>query len=81
VIGSPIVDKATIQVPGGKPFTVIAEGNSSQNMYVQRLELNGKAYTRSWIHHNDLLKGGTLKFVMGSQPNKSFGAEEKDRPE
>lgn len=81
VIGSPLVDKATIQVPGGKPFTVVAQNNSPENIYVQSVELNGKAYQKSWIHHNDILKGGTLKFVMGSKPNKSFGAAETDRPQ
>lgn len=65
VIGSPVVDKASITTPSGKVFTVEAVNNSAENIYVQKIELNGKAYTKHTIQHSELLKGGTLKFFMG----------------
>ena len=49
-------------------------------MYIQSAELNGKPYTKSFITHKDILAGGTLKFVMGDQPNTTFGAALEDRP-
>jgi putative alpha-1,2-mannosidase len=42
--------------------------------------LNGKPYENAWISYQDIMKGGTLTFTMGDQPNKSFGAASQNRP-
>ncbi len=81
VFGSPVFDKATINLPEGKSFSIIAENNSPENIYIQSAELNGQPYKKTFITHKDILNGGTLKFVMGSQPNKEFGAAKENRPE
>ena len=80
VFGSPVFDKAEIGLPEGKTFNIVAENNSAENMYIQSAELNGKPYTKSFITHKDILAGGTLKLVMGNQPNTTFGAAVEDRP-
>jgi predicted alpha-1,2-mannosidase len=80
VIGSPLVDSAVISLPGGKRFSVIAQNNSSKNVYIQKAFLNGKPYSRVWLSHDDIVRGGSLKLVMGSQPNVAWGAAVKDRP-
>lgn len=80
VFGSPSFDEATIKLPEGKTFTVIAEDNTKDNMYIQSVELNGQPYDKSFITYDDIMKGGTLKFYMGAQPNKEFGASESSRP-
>jgi putative alpha-1,2-mannosidase len=80
VFGSPVFDKAEIGLPEGKTFSIIAENNSAENMYIQSTELNGQPYTKSFITHKDILAGGTLKLVMGNQPNTAFGAAIEDRP-
>jgi len=79
IIGSPIVDKAEINVGNGKTFTVVATNNSRDNIYVQSATLNGKKYTKSYINFADISKGGTLQLVMGPTPSK-FGTASKDRP-
>ena len=79
VFGSPVLDCATINVGGGKTFTVRTIGNSEENIYIQSATLNGKPYTRSYIHYADIMKGGTLEFVMGSKPS-AFGTKKADRP-
>ena len=38
--------------------------------------LNGKPYDKLWFNHSAVVKGGTLVFTMGAQPNTSFGAGE-----
>jgi predicted alpha-1,2-mannosidase len=81
VFGSPIVDKATIAVPGGKSFTIVAKNNSPVNLYIQSVELNGKPYGKSYITHPDIIAGGELTFVMGPEPNKAFGNAPEDRPQ
>ncbi len=80
VFGSPVFDKVTLGLPQGKYFTVVAENNSQENIYIQSAELNGKPYKKSFITHKDIIKGGTLKFVMGNKPNTEYGAAPEDRP-
>lgn len=80
VFGSPLFKHIVIGLPGGKSFEIIAENNSAENIYIQSAELNGKAYEKTFITHKEILNGGTLKFVMGNQPNPEFGASLENRP-
>ena len=70
VIGSPLFDKAIVNVGAGKTFTVVAKNNSDRNIYVQSARLNGKALKNSYIEFNDIRHGGTLELVMGPKPSK-----------
>lgn len=70
VIGSPLFDKATVNVGGGKTFTVVAKNNSDKNIYVQSARLNGKNLKNSYVDFNDIRRGGTLELVMGPKPSK-----------
>ena len=79
VIGSPLFDKATVNVGGGKTFTVVAKNNSDRNIYVQSARLNGKALKNSYVDFNDIRHGGTLELVMGPKPSK-WGAAPACRP-
>ncbi len=72
-IGSPAFDKATINLPDGKTFVIEARNNSSGNVYIQSASLNGEPYSRCWLHHDDIMSGGTLVFEMGPEPNKEWG--------
>ncbi len=79
VIGTPLFDKATVNVGNGKTFTVVAKNNSDRNIYVQGARLNGKTYTKSYIDFNDIRHGGTLELIMGAKPSK-WGTKVADRP-
>lgn len=79
IFGSPLFKKVVVNVGGGKTFTIEAKNNSAKNIYIQRAKLNGKTYTRSYIDYKDIMKGGTLEFVMGEKPS-SFGTKAADRP-
>ena len=79
VIGSPLFDKATVNVGGGKTFTVVAKNNSDKNIYVQSARLNGKTLKNSYVDFNDIRHGGTLELVMGPKPSK-WGAAVACRP-
>lgn len=70
VIGSPLFDKATVNVGGGKTFTVVAKNNSDKNIYVQSARLNGKTLKNSYVDFNDIRRGGTLELLMGPKPSK-----------
>ena len=79
VIGSPLFDKATVNMGGGKTFTVVAKNNSDKNIYVQSARLNGKTLKNSYVDFNDIRHGGTLELVMGPKPSK-WGAAAACRP-
>ena len=79
VFGSPLFDEATLNVGNGKTFRVVVHNNSSENKYIQSAKLNGKPYTRSYIDFKDIVRGGTLEFVMGNKPSQ-FGVKPSDRP-
>ena len=66
--GSPAVRKAVVKVGEGKTFTVIAENNSPENIYIQSAKLNGVKLDRTSITYDEIMAGGTLEFVMGPQP-------------
>lgn len=70
VIGSPLFDKATVNVGAGKTFTVVAKNNSDKNIYVQSARLNGKTLKNSYVDFNGIRRGGTLELVMGPKPSK-----------
>ncbi|HKK67839.1 MAG TPA: GH92 family glycosyl hydrolase, partial [Bacteroidales bacterium] len=75
-IGSPVFDTAIIQLENRKTFTITAENLSDENIYVQSLTLNGKKWEKTWLRHEDIMKGGDLHFVMGNKPAKDFGSNE-----
>jgi len=81
VLGSPLFDEATLNLPSGKTFTVKAVDNQPENKYIQSATLNGQPYEKSFITHRDILNGGTLELQMGSQPNQNFGAAPENRPQ
>ncbi|TGE04793.1 GH92 family glycosyl hydrolase [Hymenobacter fodinae] len=80
VFGSPAVERATIQLAGGKSLTIETKNNSSANKYIQGVTLNGRTYTKSYITHQQLMRGGTLKFQMGPLPSATWGVSPADRP-
>ncbi len=74
--GSPMFDTAIIQLENGKQFEITAENLSDKNIYIQSVEINGKPWNKSYIEHEQIMKGGNLHFVMGATPNKDFGSNE-----
>ncbi|HCT29520.1 MAG TPA: glycosyl hydrolase family 92 [Bacteroidales bacterium] len=73
-IGSPLFKKATINLENGKKFTILAENNSKENIYIKEAFLNEKPLNRSWIDYSDLMGGGEIKFIMSNTPNKEWAS-------
>ncbi len=80
VIGSPIFDKVTVNVGGGKVFTIIARNNSDKNIYVQSVMLNGEPYGKSYVEYSDIMSGGQLELTMGPEPSTVYGVNSDARP-
>ena len=64
-IGSPLVVSAKINLENGKIFHVKTVNQSNENIYVQKVVLNGKEIKDFKIQHNDVMDGGELVFYMG----------------
>lgn len=87
-IGSPVFAKTTIHMGAdekasgirGGTFTIVAEGVSRRNKYVQSATLNGRPLNRAWFTHADLIDGGCLSLEMGPTPNKSWAADPAATP-
>ena len=79
VIGSPLFSKASVNVGGGKTFTIVAKNNSDRNIYIQSARLNGKKLSKSYIGFKDIMSGGTLELTMGAKPSK-WATKQADRP-
>lgn len=80
VLGSPLIDNATIHYKNGVTFEISAIDNSRSNIYIQKAEYNGKPYTKSYITHEMITKGGQLKLYMGNTPSATWGVKKEDRP-
>ena len=79
IIGSPLFDKATINLENGKSFTVEAIDNSSENKYIKSAILNGENYEFSFINHKDIINGGSLVFEM-TDKQTNWGTADKNIP-
>lgn len=80
VFGTPLMQSTSIQLPGNKTFRIVAKGLTDKNIYIQKATLNGKPYTKSFIKHADIVKGGELVLVMGAAPSATWGVKPEDRP-
>jgi predicted alpha-1,2-mannosidase len=78
IIGSPLFDKVTVHLEGGKDLVIEAKNNSSENVYVQSMTFDGKAYNDCFMNHADLIKGGHIVFEMGSEPS-TWGTESEPK--
>ena len=80
VVGTPFFKSAKLHLDNGKTVTIHAQNNSTENLYIKDMKVNGKAHTRNYLTHDQLLKGATIEYQMGATPNKQRGVSEKDVP-
>lgn len=80
VLGSPMFKKITINLENGKKFIIDAPLNNKENIYIKTARLNGENYTRNYLLHSDIIKGGILKLDMDNQPAINRGITADDQP-
>ena len=61
---------ATLNLENGKSFEIEAKNQSEKNVYIEKIELNGKTIKDFTIKHQDIMKGGKLIFLMSDKPKK-----------
>ncbi len=80
VIGAPYLPYLQVTFENGKALTIKADKVSDENKYIQSITLNGKAFDRAFITHDELTQGGELIYRMGKKPNKKWGSDSKGSP-
>lgn len=80
VIGRPFLPRATLNLPNGKRFTVVAEGLDDAHPYIGAATLNGKPLERAYLRHEEIMAGGELHFTMQAQPNTAWATAPEQRP-
>jgi predicted alpha-1,2-mannosidase len=70
VVGSPAVERAELDLGNGRTLVVMVENQSLDNVYVDRVSLDGVPLDRSFVTHDELVAGGELRFVMRPTPNR-----------
>ena len=80
ILGSPLFDHATVSLGNGRKLQIDVKRTDPTHAYIQSFSLNGKPQQRAWFNHSEIASGGTLSFVMGPQPNTSFGADPQVAP-
>ncbi|MBR9844782.1 MAG: glycoside hydrolase family 92 protein [Algicola sp.] len=79
IIGTPLVDKATVNLENGSHFNIIAHNLSDLNIYIESVVLNGKPHNKTFITHEHIINGGTLEFKMTDKPSL-WGTQEGQEP-
>jgi predicted alpha-1,2-mannosidase len=80
LIGSPLFNRATLTLPGGKTFVVKAKGNGPQHPYIRGATLNDKAFNQIALTHEQIVQGGEIVFEMSSTPEYKWGTAPESRP-
>jgi predicted alpha-1,2-mannosidase len=80
VIGRPFVDEATLHLPNGKTFKVVAEHLDSSNAYVKSVTLNGQPLSRLFLRHEEIMQGGELRFVMSPKTGATWSMQSHEAP-
>ncbi len=78
--GSPVFEKVTFTLDGGKTLELVAKGASRENKYINSVSLDGKPSQTLWFRHADLAKGLKIELGMSDTPNKQLGTAESDLP-
>lgn len=66
-LGAPLFNKATIKTGPEKNFVITANKESDKHIYIREVFLNGEKLDRTWITHDEIMKGGELQFVLTDQ--------------
>ena len=80
VLGSPAVKRAEIDLGNGRTFAVVAENQAPGHVYVRDVLLDGSSLERNFITHEEIVRGGELRFVMSDQPDRQRGTGPEAMP-
>jgi predicted alpha-1,2-mannosidase len=80
VLGSPLFEKAVLDVGKSRPLIVRVERKSPSDKYIHSVSLNGRPHEKIWFSHAEIAGGGELVFRMGGKPSPTFGLAKSALP-
>jgi len=80
VIGRPFVDRAVLHLPNGKTLTVVVDHLSAANGFIRSVTFNGKPLTRTFLRHEELMRGGELRFDMSPKADATWSLQPEEAP-
>ncbi len=80
IIGRPFLPRATLNLPNGKHFSVIADDLDDAHPYIGQATLNGKPLARAYLTHEEIQAGGELRFRMQAQPDTTWATDPAQHP-
>ena len=80
VLGSPLIERGTLQVGTGKQLELEVKRRDPKHAYVQNFTLNGQPQAKAWFRHADIASGGRIVLEMGPEPNLQFGTATEALP-
>jgi putative alpha-1,2-mannosidase len=75
VLGAPLFPKMTIELEDGNVIEINAPENSKENIYIDKMYLNGEVWDKNYVRYSDLMKGAVLDFEMTDKPNLERGTD------
>jgi hypothetical protein len=79
-VGSPLFPDLRFRLENGRTFRVRALNNGPKNVYIRSATLDGRPFTRSFLRHEEIVRGGELVFRMGDRPNRAWGSGDGNLP-
>lgn len=79
-VSSPLFNKVILHLPSGKNVEISTKDNCADNVYIDKLTVNGKKYTKNYFTHEQLSSGAKIAVTMSSEPNLSRGTSAQDAP-
>ncbi len=80
VLGRPFVESAVLHLPNGRSFTVNSENMSETRGFIKDVLLNGVSLDRSFITHEEVMKGGELKFIFSAEKDAAWSHHKLRQP-
>jgi putative alpha-1,2-mannosidase len=67
LLGSPWFKDINITVNHNETLRITAEGLGEDSIYVQSVRINGEAWEKNWVGHEEIGNGGLVEFVLGKE--------------
>jgi putative alpha-1,2-mannosidase len=68
IVGSPLFDRVTLNLPDGKKTVIEARGQSPSTVYVSKLLVDEVEHGLTAISHDTIVRGTRLTFMMQNAP-------------
>ena len=79
LLTTPLFDSISMRLTNGRTFSIIKKKQTSTSRYIQSVRWNKEPYTKNYLLHHDIVKGGQLEVIVGDQPS-AWATKTSDQP-